>query len=46
MKGNEAFKFFQNDSDAFIAYHEGYKKQTKSWPKNPVDLILESLKEL
>ncbi|KAK6637789.1 hypothetical protein RUM44_008211 [Polyplax serrata] len=46
MKGKDAFKLFQDDADAFVAYHEGYSKQMKSWPKKPVDIIIETLKKL
>ncbi|XP_058790263.1 ribosomal RNA-processing protein 8 [Phymastichus coffea] len=36
-------KYFQEDPNAFYAYHEGYKQQVKKWPVNPIDIIIESV---
>ncbi|XP_023023777.1 uncharacterized protein isoform X2 [Leptinotarsa decemlineata] len=42
----EAQKIFQSDPDAFQAYHEGYRKQVKRWPMNPLDVIIKSIKTM
>ncbi|KAJ8678686.1 hypothetical protein QAD02_014473 [Eretmocerus hayati] len=39
-------KFFEDDPQAFYAYHEGYKQQVERWPVNPVDVIIESIKKM
>ncbi|EEB14057.1 Cerebral protein, putative [Pediculus humanus corporis] len=46
MKSQDAYKLFQEDSEAFTAYHEGYNNQTKSWPKNPVDMIIQTIEKM
>ncbi|CAG9859360.1 unnamed protein product [Phyllotreta striolata] len=42
----EAKKLFEEDPEAFKSYHEGYRNQVKSWPVNPLDLIIEKIKKL
>ncbi|XP_056648085.1 ribosomal RNA-processing protein 8 [Diorhabda sublineata] len=42
----EAQKLFQTDPDAFKAYHDGYRKQVKMWPLNPLDVIIKSIKKM
>lgn len=44
--GKEAQKIFQNDPDAFKAYHDGYRKQVKSWPMNPLDVVIDAAKKM
>lgn len=34
---------FQNDPDAFQAYHQGFTDQSARWPVNPLDLIIADL---
>ena len=43
-KGEEAFTDFQDDPNLFEVYHEGFREQVKSWPVNPLDLIIEWIK--
>jgi ribosomal RNA-processing protein 8 len=38
--------YFQNDPQAFHAYHEGYKQQVSRWPMNPLNVIIESISKL
>ncbi|XP_050509988.1 uncharacterized protein LOC126886897 [Diabrotica virgifera virgifera] len=42
----EAQELFQNDPQAFNAYHDGYRKQVKRWPLNPLDTIINTIKKL
>ncbi|KAJ8958302.1 hypothetical protein NQ318_017448, partial [Aromia moschata] len=42
----EAQKIFQSDPDAFVAYHRGYRQQVKSWPLNPLDVIIAKVRKL
>lgn len=39
-------KYFQEDPNAFYAYHEGYKQQVERWPVNPLDVIIESINKM
>ncbi|KAH9817309.1 methyltransferase-domain-containing protein [Melampsora americana] len=51
--GPEAAKLFSNQSTHpskesnpdFLAYHQGFKQQTKNWPENPVKMIANQLKK-
>ena len=40
-KGEESFNNFQDDPELFEIYHEGFREQVKSWPVNPLDMIIE-----
>ena len=40
---DEAYKYFQSNSDDFRTYHKGFSSQAKKWPSNPNDLILKTL---
>lgn len=44
--GEEAEDIFKQDDSAFSAYHDGYRKQVKQWPLNPLDRIINSIKKL
>ncbi|KAI9306678.1 methyltransferase-domain-containing protein [Cunninghamella echinulata] len=44
-EGNEAYTLFQDQPELFDEYHEGFRHQVESWPENPVDVILDQLKE-
>ncbi|KAI8988603.1 methyltransferase-domain-containing protein [Mycotypha africana] len=44
--GNESFSLFQEKPELFDEYHEGFRHQVESWPVNPVDVIVEQLKQL
>ncbi|PNY22156.1 25S rRNA (Adenine(645)-N(1))-methyltransferase [Tolypocladium capitatum] len=37
---NEAFDLFQESPEMFDEYHEGFRRQVKVWPENPVDGFL------
>ncbi|XP_046598810.1 ribosomal RNA-processing protein 8 [Neodiprion lecontei] len=39
-------KYFKEDPDAFLAYHEGYQLQVEQWPLNPLDTIIASIKKM
>lgn len=43
---SQSKKYFEEDPDAFYAYHEGYKQQVDRWPMNPLDVIIESIKKM
>lgn len=42
----EAQQLFQEDPDAFGAYHEGYRHQVEKWPLNPLDRIVKMIRKL
>lgn len=42
----ESKKYFKEDPDSFKAYHDGYKQQVLQWPLNPLDVIIESVKNM
>ncbi|XP_065169872.1 ribosomal RNA-processing protein 8 [Atheta coriaria] len=39
-----AVKLFEEDPDAFTAYHEGYRQQVRKWPMNPLSKIIIAVK--
>ncbi|KND92978.1 25S rRNA (adenine(645)-N(1))-methyltransferase [Tolypocladium ophioglossoides CBS 100239] len=41
---DEAFGLFQDSPEMFDAYHEGFRRQVKVWPENPVDSFLEDIR--
>ncbi|PVU86057.1 hypothetical protein BB559_006693 [Furculomyces boomerangus] len=43
-KGKESFDLMKNDPNIFEEYHKGFSFQVKSWPSNPVDIIIKRLK--
>ncbi|OQV24661.1 Ribosomal RNA-processing protein 8 [Hypsibius exemplaris] len=43
--GEEAMEFFQEDPDAFVEYHDGYREQFAAWPDKPVIEIINWLKK-
>lgn len=45
-KGEESKKMFDNDPNAFVAYHEGYRQQVEQWPSNPLNRIINGVKKL
>lgn len=45
-ESEEATDIMAQDPDAFITYHEGYRKQVEQWPLNPLDRIIKSIKAL
>ena len=44
-KGCEAMQMFSGDPSLFGIYHRGFTAQVQHWPINPVDVIIEWLKE-
>lgn len=42
----ETQTIFNTDPDAYKAYHDGYRQQVKSWPLNPVTVIIKSIKKM
>ena len=44
-KGEDSFQDFQEDPSLFGVYHEGFREQVKSWPVNPLDVIIKWIKD-
>ncbi|GIL75907.1 hypothetical protein Vretifemale_5620 [Volvox reticuliferus] len=42
--GKEAFRMMQSQPELFSQYHEGFQRQTRGWPKQPVDVAIGWLK--
>lgn len=42
--GAESLKYFQEYPETFYEYHEGFSTQVKSWPTNPIDVIIRKVK--
>ncbi|RFU74355.1 ribosomal rna-processing 8 [Trichoderma arundinaceum] len=40
----EAFNLFQESPEMFDEYHEGFRRQVKVWPENPVDSFLQDIR--
>ncbi|KAL7916111.1 methyltransferase domain-containing protein [Trichoderma velutinum] len=40
----EAFNLFQESPEMFDEYHEGFRRQVKVWPENPVDSFLRDIR--
>ncbi|KAK7218698.1 hypothetical protein V2G26_006701 [Clonostachys chloroleuca] len=40
----EAFGLFQESPEMFEEYHEGFRRQVKVWPENPVDTFLRDIR--
>ncbi|KAI5069414.1 hypothetical protein GOP47_0015715 [Adiantum capillus-veneris] len=43
--GDDAFRFFNEDPSAFDCYHAGYQEQMSRWPSQPLDVIINWLKQ-
>ncbi|KAJ0064057.1 hypothetical protein NL108_017845, partial [Boleophthalmus pectinirostris] len=41
----EARRMFTQDQEAFWVYHRGYSAQVNRWPQNPVDQIIQFIKQ-
>ena len=41
-----SFHKFQEDPQLFFDYHEGFREQVKSWPKNPLDVIINEIRKM
>lgn len=42
--GHEALQMFKKDKEAFEVYHRGYQAQVSRWPLNPLDIIMQQLR--
>ncbi|EGX92968.1 Methyltransferase-related protein [Cordyceps militaris CM01] len=40
----ESFSLFQDSPEMFDEYHEGFRRQVKVWPENPVDSFLQDIR--
>lgn len=40
----EAFELFSDSPEMFSEYHEGFRRQVKVWPENPVDSFLHDIR--
>ncbi|EFY93489.1 25S rRNA (adenine645-N1)-methyltransferase [Metarhizium acridum] len=40
----ESFALFQDSPEMFTEYHEGFRRQVKVWPENPVDSFLSDIR--
>ncbi|KAM0432750.1 hypothetical protein ACHAPT_004452 [Fusarium lateritium] len=40
----EAYQLFQDSPEMFGEYHEGFRRQVKVWPENPVDSFLKDIR--
>ncbi|GLI65492.1 hypothetical protein VaNZ11_009028 [Volvox africanus] len=38
--GKDAFTMMQSQPELFLQYHEGFQRQTRGWPKQPVDVAI------
>ena len=45
-KSSDSFQYFQKDPKQFRTYHNGFISQTKSWPINPIDIIIKDINNL
>lgn len=41
---DEAYTLFQESPEMFDEYHEGFRRQVKVWPENPVDSFLADIR--
>ena len=44
--GKDAFHLFRKDREAFTVYHEGFQSQVEKWPTNPLEVIIQKIKEM
>ncbi|XP_055377507.1 ribosomal RNA-processing protein 8 [Condylostylus longicornis] len=44
--GSKAKEMFEQDREAFKAYHKGYRQQIEKWPFNPLDRIIKRVRKL
>ncbi|KAM0743355.1 hypothetical protein ACQRIT_003532 [Beauveria bassiana] len=40
----DSFSLFQDSPEMFDEYHEGFRRQVKVWPENPVDSFLQDIR--
>ncbi|PFH56630.1 hypothetical protein XA68_16210 [Ophiocordyceps unilateralis] len=41
---DEAFRLFDESPEMFDDYHQGFRRQVKVWPENPVDSFLQDIR--
>ncbi|KAI9171193.1 25S rRNA (Adenine(645)-N(1))-methyltransferase [Paramyrothecium foliicola] len=41
----EAYSMFDESPEMFSEYHEGFRRQVKVWPENPVDSFLQDIRD-
>ncbi|XP_072432770.1 uncharacterized protein rrp8 isoform X3 [Chiloscyllium punctatum] len=44
LSSAEAVKLFSEDRDSFQVYHQGFTAQMERWPENPVDRIIQYIR--
>jgi hypothetical protein len=45
ITGDEALQLFEKDQSMFDVYHQGFRRQVEHWPVNPVDVIIDWVKQ-
>lgn len=45
IPGDKAFSLFKDDTSLFDVYHQGFRRQVEQWPVNPVDVIIDWIKD-
>ena len=43
--GEDAMELFVDDKEAFDIYHRGFQTQVEKWPSNPVDKVINYIKD-
>eukprot|EP00106_Octopus_bimaculoides_P002307 XP_014769749.1 PREDICTED: ribosomal RNA-processing protein 8-like isoform X1 [Octopus bimaculoides] len=43
--GQKSYIYFQSDKEAFKIYHSGFQSQVKKWPVNPLEKILDYVRQ-
>ncbi|KAJ1656191.1 25S rRNA (adenine645-N1)-methyltransferase [Dispira simplex] len=43
--GHQSFTLFQKQPDIFHDYHRGFRSQVESWPVNPVDVLIDYIRQ-
>lgn len=41
----DAMKYFKENPEDFVHYHNGFQEQTKAWPQNPLNFFIDLLLE-
>ncbi|GAB1609477.1 ribosomal RNA-processing protein 8-like [Argonauta hians] len=43
--GQKSYIYFQSDKEAFKIYHSGFQSQVKKWPVNPLEKIIDYVRQ-
>ncbi|KAJ1965678.1 25S rRNA (adenine645-N1)-methyltransferase [Dispira parvispora] len=43
--GHQSFTLFQKQPEIFHDYHRGFRSQVESWPVNPVDVLIDYIRQ-